>query len=176
MSWAVIDDLQKDRIELETTGLLQLEASLYYIALEAPPGWNPINDAGGGAWTGINDTSGTVWNPINDAGGGAWANVSTATIDVIAVANAMIRVAVGLEPETSRFNVEVNGRKLADIRQDGVVNILDVQAYFDYIYDELEDQDEVDYINNVMFPYMLANPATYQDYYAGGTVWTDITT
>ena len=154
MSWAVVDDLQKDRIELETTGLLQLEASLNYIALEAPPGWNPINDAGGGAW----------------------ANVSTATIDVIAVANAMTRVAVGLEPETSRFNVEVNGRKLADIRQDGVVNILDVQAYFDYIYDELEDQDEVDYINNVMFPYMLANPATYQDYYAGGTVWTDITT
>jgi len=88
----------------------------------------------------------------------------------------MTRVAVGLEPETSRFNVEVNGRKLADIRQDGVVNILDVQAYFDYIYDELEDQDEVDYINNVMFPYMLANPATYQDYYAGETVWADITT
>ena len=64
MSWAVVDDLQKDRIELETTGLLQLEASLYYIALEALPGWNPRNDAGGGAWTGISDTSGTVWTDI----------------------------------------------------------------------------------------------------------------
>jgi len=154
MSWAVIDDLQKDRIKLETTGLLQLEASLYYIALEALPGWTPVNDVSGGAWTDINRSG----------------------IDDGLVVTALGRAAVGMEPEVSRFNVEVDGRKLGDIRQNGTVNIVDALAYLEYSNGVLADQDEIDYIEDVMKPYMIANPATYQDYYAGETVWTDITT
>jgi len=64
MTWVVVDDLQKDRIKLETTGLLQLEASTYYIALEAPPGWDPISDNAGNTWSSIVDASGTNWTDI----------------------------------------------------------------------------------------------------------------
>ena len=154
MSWVVIDDLQKDRIELETTGSLQLEASLYYIALEALPGWDSVNDAGGGAWTDI-DRSG---------------------IDDALVTNALVAAATFVEPAKSRFDVLVDGRKLGDIEQNGTVNIVDALDYLLYSESLLMDQDKIDYIENVMKPYMLANPATYQDYYAGETVWTDITT
>ncbi len=138
--------------------------------------WNPINDAGGGAWTSINDTSGTVWNQINDAGGGAWTNVDRSGIDDALVANALVAAAVSVEPAKSRFDVLVDGRKLGDIEQNGTVNIVDALDYLLYSESLLMDQDKIDYIENVMKPYMLANPATYQDYYAGGTVWTDITT
>lgn len=154
MAWVAVDDLQKDPIELETTGLLQLEASTYYIALEAPSGWDPISDIGGGAWT----------------------DIARSGIDDTLVANALVAAAVGQEPQKSQFDVLVDGRKLGDIEQDGTVNVFDALDYLLYSESLLMDQDKIDYIENVMKPYMLANPATYQDYYAGETVWTDITT
>lgn len=176
MAWAAVDDLQKDPIGLETTGLLQLEASTYYIALEAPPGWDPISDNAGNMWLPIIDTGGSGWAPINDIGGGAWTDIDRSGIDDTLVANALVAAAVGQEPQKSQFDVLVDGRKLGDIEQDGTVNVFDALDYLLYSESLLMDQDKIDYIENVMKPYMLANPATYQDYYAGETVWTDITT
>lgn len=64
------------------------------------------------------------------------------------------------------FGVLVNGRKLGDINNDGFVLSADVLAYFNYANDVEQPQEYVDYIENVMHPYMLANKDDFAPYIA----------
>ena len=79
--------------------------------------------------------------------------------------NALLRAAVNLEPELGLFETtEIDGRPLGDIDDNGVVISFDALQMQAYVEGSLTNQTYIDYIEDVMFPYMLANPSTYSEY------------
>jgi len=85
--------------------------------------------------------------------------------DTLKVAAAILRANVGLEPEVSLFeDTLINGRPLGDINDSGSVDSNDALLIQQYADNILPDGAERDYIVDVLFPYLLANPVTYADY------------
>lgn len=87
--------------------------------------------------------------------------------NVITLTEALLRAAVGLQPEKARFDAIVLGsRKLGDIRNNGQVTAQDALEMSKYFAGVPQDPEIVDYIENVFSPYIKNNIATYSDYSA----------
>ena len=95
---------------------------------------------------------------------------------------AILAAAVGLEPQATLFeDTEIGGRPLGDIDDSGTVgaaDALDYQKYLNGTLDPNTEQDKIDYIEQVLNPYILSNPDTYFEYLtvnlASETEYTDL--
>jgi len=94
-------------------------------------------------------------------------------IDWDATAIGILGAAVGYTLETSLFTTPtINNRSLGDINNDGNVNITDAIAANKYANDpSLNTQAEIDYIEQVLGPYMVTNSSTYSAYIVGDGLW-----
>ena len=105
-----------------------------------------------------------------------------------ALATALLRTAVGLNPELALFgDTKINGLSLGDVNQNGAgpqgVNADDALEMLKYAAGTQDDQAIIDYIENLMVPYMIENAVDYAAYlteYFGWkpkaavtTVWTE---
>jgi len=86
------------------------------------------------------------------------------------ISTALLEASTSSEPEATLFNVEISGRKLGDINNSGAVTSTDVLDYIKYTSNILEDQDKINYINNVFKPYLIENHEDYAAYLTFETI------
>ena len=87
------------------------------------------------------------------------------TIDYASVSLAILQAAVNVDPGKSLFkDVTVGGRALGDINNTGVITSADALQYTKWAAGVSIPAGEVDWIENTLNPYILANPTQYGDY------------
>ena len=67
-------------------------------------------------------------------------------------------------PYKDLFSVSINNRLLGDISNDGRISSADALRYQNYAAGTLTDPDEIDYIENVLHPYILKNYIEYAEF------------
>jgi hypothetical protein len=78
---------------------------------------------------------------------------------------AILDAVVGFQPQETQFKTtKINGRSLAAIVNAASVGTADRNAYLAWINGTLTNASQIAYIEQVMNPYMLANPVTYAQY------------
>lgn len=102
---------------------------------------------------------------------GAWYETGgTTTLSVVCslMTNAILRASLLQDPELTLFSVEVNGRALGDINNSGGTRPITSADAVEYArYNQgIASPATFDYINQVLNPYMLANPGNYSAYLA----------
>ena len=87
-------------------------------------------------------------------------------IDGAAVAQGILRAAVGANPlDVVLFeDNDIEGRSIGDITNNGTVSSTDALEYLKYIEGAQTNQTYLDYIHDVMHPYILSNSEAYKDY------------
>lgn len=77
------------------------------------------------------------------------------------ISSQILSANAGTEPQATEFNVSVNGRKVGDVSNNGTVSAFDSSLYLTWLHGDLSDQSQVDYIENVMNPYIEENLSKY---------------
>jgi len=99
----------------------------------------------------------------NDTTITAYKNIGIKTDDTIPLA--ILSAAVSTQPEKGLFrDTLINGRPLADLNNSGIVSSADTLSYQRWQLGIFDTQESINWIQNVMHPYMLANPSTYSAY------------
>ena len=75
--------------------------------------------------------------------------------------NEILRAAIGTEPQATEFDVLVNGQKIGDITNNGDVSAFDASQYSTWLAGTLTNQTYIDYIEDVLNPYIEANLDKY---------------
>lgn len=87
------------------------------------------------------------------------------TTDATAVANAILQAVVSVSPGFALFDTTmVEGRSLGDIIGGSTVSVQDSLAYISWAAGTNTDVDQVAWIEEVLNPYMFANPELYAAY------------
>jgi hypothetical protein len=73
----------------------------------------------------------------------------------------ILKAAVGTEPQATEFDVLVGGRKIGDITNNGDVSAFDASQYLGWLSGSLTNQTYIDYIEDVLNPYIEANLDKY---------------
>jgi len=73
----------------------------------------------------------------------------------------ILKAVVGQEPQATEFDVLVNGRKIGDITNNGDVSAFDASQYANWLVGTLTNQTYIDYIEDVLNPYIEANLDKY---------------
>ena len=99
----------------------------------------------------------------------------TNQINGTAVVSGIGQAIVGLPTQVNLFiTTTIGGRSLADITNNGSVGGDDLSAYNLWVSGLLTNQTQIDYIENVMNPYMQANPVTYAAYINPNTQFSTV--
>lgn len=85
-------------------------------------------------------------------------------VNYSAMTSAILKAATRFSPELDLFSVEINGRLLGDVNNDGRITSADSLAYSKWSAGIPNNQDEADYIENVLNPYVIENYLTYYNY------------
>ena len=91
----------------------------------------------------------------------------SSSVDVISTglfANKIYRAATGQEPELSLLSETVNGRKLGDIKNNGSIDASDWYTYLQWSFGADIDDDSKNWIENVLYPYIINNSTAYADF------------
>lgn len=96
----------------------------------------------------------------------SYAVLSTVQVNYSLIPAAILSAIVGLEPQQTLFiTTTIGGRALADIDNNGSVSIADANIYTSWTSNPASvTAAQRTYIETVMNPYMVANPATYAAY------------
>ena len=97
---------------------------------------------------------------------GMWYEMTGLIVHPGSMPTALLQAAVRQQPELTLFSVEINGRALGDINNSGgarPISTSDASAYVEYNAG-VASQTVIDYIEQVMQPYMLVNSNTYAAY------------
>ena len=122
------------------------------------------------------------WSDVSPAAGNTWSNIvpfSPSISSYSDLATALLRTAVGLNPELALFgDTKINGFSLGDVDPEGAgprgVNADDALEMLKYAAGTQDDQAIIDYIEGVMVPYMLDRPDTYAAYITNTpNTWTE---
>jgi len=73
----------------------------------------------------------------------------------------ILKAVVGTEPQATEFDVLVNGQKIGDITNNGDVSAFDASQYLSWLTGTLTNQTYIDYIEDVLNPYIEANLDKY---------------
>ena len=84
----------------------------------------------------------------------------------------LLRAAISVEPQATEFDVLVDGRKIGDISNNGSVTAFDASQYTGWLLGSLTNQTYIDYIQNVLNPYIDANLSKYTTGYTLGDGWS----
>lgn len=85
---------------------------------------------------------------------------NNAEVNQSGMATKLTQASVGIEPYKSLMSVRVNNRLLGDINNDGRLTSADALRYLEYTTGTAS-AEVVDYIENVLHPYILANIIEY---------------
>ena len=77
------------------------------------------------------------------------------------ISSEILRAAGTQEPQATEFNVLVNGQKIGDITNNGTVSAFDASMYISWFEGSLTNQTYIDYIENVLNPYIETNLSKY---------------
>jgi hypothetical protein len=100
---------------------------------------------------------------------GGWENLAAGIagyfINYSLLPNALLAAAVNVSPQKEQFkDTLISGRPLGDITGEGTVSSADALAYTRWIAGTLASSTQISYIENVLNPYILANPTVYGQY------------
>jgi hypothetical protein len=91
--------------------------------------------------------------------------VLTVELNTASVGSGILGAVAGLQPQITQFiTTQINGRSLGDINNNGGVDFSDAFVYLSWVNGILTNASQIAYIEQVMNPYMLANPVTYAQY------------
>lgn len=77
------------------------------------------------------------------------------------ISSEILRAAGTQEPQATEFNVLVNGQKIGDITNNGTVSAFDASMYISWFEGSLTNQTYIDYIENILNPYIETNLSKY---------------
>lgn len=77
------------------------------------------------------------------------------------ISSEILKGASGQEPQATEFDTLVNGQKIGDITNNGDVSAFDASMYISWFEGSLTNQTYIDYIENVLNPYIESNLSKY---------------
>ena len=77
------------------------------------------------------------------------------------ISSQILKAAAGIEPQATEFDVLVNGQKIGDITNNGDVSAFDASMYISWFEGSLTNQTYIEYIEDVLNPYLEANLSKY---------------
>jgi len=82
--------------------------------------------------------------------------------------NHLLSASIGVEPQSTEFDVLVGGRKIGDITNNGDVSAFDASQYLGWFDGTLTNQTYIDYIEGTLNPYIEENLEKYVLPYPAG--------